>query len=140
VVQLRRTNVQTTRTECASCHFKEAKYENNEMHTRLNVQCVDCHMPRVVKNAVGDAERFQGDLRSHLVAIDPDQIEQFTEDGRFSIPVLSLNFACKSCHNPEGAARPRSDEELQANAFNYHARPQPAVLVPAIEEEAESEE
>jgi hypothetical protein len=139
VVQLRYANEQTTRTQCANCHFKEARYENNEMHTRLNVQCVDCHMPRVVKNAVGDAARFQGDLRSHLVAIDPYQIEQFTEDGRFSLPVLSLNFACKSCHNPDGNARPRTDEELQTNAINYHTPPQQTVFVPVAEDEADAD-
>jgi hypothetical protein len=144
VVQLREADLQTTRTECANCHYTEAKFENNEMHRRLDVQCVDCHMPRLVKNAVGDAERFMGDIRSHLVAIDPDQIEQFTEDGRYSLPVLSLNFACKSCHNPDGLARPRSDEELRANALNYHARPPEPVLTPdpieADAEEVESED
>jgi hypothetical protein len=131
VIQLRQAEGRTTRTECANCHFKEAKFQNNEMHERLAVQCVDCHMPRVTKSAVGDPERFMGDIRTHMMAIDPDLIEQFSEDGRYALPVLSLNFACRTCHNPDGLARPRSDEELRANALNYHTRPPQPATAPA---------
>jgi hypothetical protein len=81
VVQLRQAGEQTTRTQCENCHFQNAKYQNSEVHPALGVECIDCHMPRIVKSAVGDAEKFTGDIRSHLMAIDPDQVGQFTEDG-----------------------------------------------------------
>jgi len=55
-----------------------------------------------------------------LMAIDPNQISQFNEDGTIAASQLSLEFACRSCHNPEGNASNKSDEELQEAAVGYH--------------------
>ncbi len=122
VVQLRKTNAPTTRTSCENCHFQEAKYQASDV-MKAFVNCIDCHMPRVTKSAVGNAAKFTGDIRTHLMAIDPTQIDQFTEDGKFALSQLGLNFACRSCHVEGGIASVLSDEALMREAYNYHARP-----------------
>ena len=121
VVQLREAGEQTTRTTCENCHFKEAQPNSNEKHGR--VDCIDCHMPKVSKSALGDPETFSGDLRTHLMAIDPQQIGQFNEDGTVALSQLSLDFACRSCHSPNGTAVDKTDEELIDMATDYHAPP-----------------
>ena len=95
-------------------------------------------MPKVTKSAVGDPERFTGDIRTHLMAIDPDQVEQFieTDDGLISASQLSLNFACRHCHNPDGLGPEVTDEELQEAARGYH---DPAQFQEAAEEESPTE-
>jgi formate-dependent nitrite reductase cytochrome c552 subunit len=30
------------------------------------VECIDCHMPHIVKSAVGDADKHTGDIRAHM--------------------------------------------------------------------------
>jgi hypothetical protein len=54
------------------------------------------------------------------VKINPDQIEQFNEEGTESLSELGLNFACRHCHNEEGDASPKTDEELTAAATGIH--------------------
>lgn len=122
VVQLRRTDQQTTRTQCENCHFQQAKYQS-DVHKAVGVACIDCHMPRIVKSAWGDPEKFTGDIRTHLMAIDPEQVGQFTEDGKVALSQISLDFACRHCHIEGGKATPKTDEELKARAWGYHNRP-----------------
>jgi len=122
VIALRKAEVQTVRTTCENCHFKQEKYQNNEIHADTNIQCVDCHMPRVTKSAVGNAEKFTGDLRTHIMAIDPFQVGQFTEDGSASLSQISLDFACRHCHIDGGDAFPKTDAELIETADGYHTR------------------
>lgn len=133
VVQLRQTDMPTTRTSCEDCHFEQAQFEN-EVHERFAVDCIDCHMPRLTKSAVGDPEQYTGDIRTHLMAIDPNQIEQFTEDGSVALSQLSLNFACRSCHNPEGFAPEVTDEALLAVAEGYHMPPAEEPIEEAVED------
>jgi hypothetical protein len=118
VIQLRRAGVQTVKTTCENCHFEKTEFLKNESHK--SVECIDCHMPRVTKSALGDPDAFTGDLRTHLMAINPNQVGQFTEDGAFSLSQISLDFACRSCHNPDGSARVKTDEELINMAVDYH--------------------
>ncbi|MEW5986758.1 MAG: multiheme c-type cytochrome, partial [Chloroflexota bacterium] len=120
VIQLRETDAPTTRTACANCHYDEGRYEKNERHGRFNVECIECHMPRIVKSAVGNAEMFTGDIRTHLMAIDPQQVGQFSEDGTVALSQISLDFACRSCHVDGGFAPPLTDEELIQAATDYH--------------------
>lgn len=124
VVQLRKAGTQTTQTQCQNCHFEQAKYQNNAVHKNLGLDCLGCHMPPAVKSAWGDAEKFNGDMRSHLMAIDSDQIGQFSEDGLSSLSQIGLNFSCRQCHG-SGLGMARTDEELQQAATGYHARPEP---------------
>lgn len=123
VVQLRETDQPVVRTTCENCHFQQDNNRRNELHGRFALDCIDCHMPRLTKSAVGDPERFTGDIRTHLMAIDPNQIEQFTEDGSAALSQLSLNFACRSCHNPEGFAPEVTDAQLINAARGYHTPP-----------------
>lgn len=124
VVQLRQAGEQTTRTQCQNCHFEKAQVQNNEVHAAMNVACIECHMPRIVKTAWGDAEKFTGDIRTHLMAIDPNQLTTFNEDGTLVSGQIGLDFACKHCHGG-GQAAAKSDEELQAAAQGYHTPAQP---------------
>ena len=123
VIQLRKAGEQTTRTQCENCHFEQAKVQNSEIHPAV-AACIDCHMPRVTKSAVGNAEMFTGDIRTHLMAIDPEQIEQFNEDGSLSLSELGLNFACRHCHVEGGSATAKTDEELINVAVGYHDKDQ----------------
>ncbi len=125
VIQLRKSDAkQTTRTQCEDCHFKEEQNFNLEFHTD---KCIECHMPRVTKSALGDPERYTGDIRTHLMAIDPNQIDQFSEDGTLALSQLGLNFACRHCHVEGGTASLKSDEELMeaANGIHDPAAPEP---------------
>lgn len=123
VVQLRQAELPTTRTQCQNCHFEQAKYQDSEVHTAMGVECIECHMPRVTKSAVGNADMFTGDIRTHLMAIDPDQIGQFTEDGSVALSELGLDFACRHCHVAGGQATAKTDAQLTERAFGYHDRP-----------------
>jgi hypothetical protein len=122
VVQLRQADVQTVRTTCENCHFEQAKYQNNASHVDGGVACIDCHMPRVTKSAVGNPDTYTGDIRTHLMGIDPTQVSQFNEDGSISQSQLALDFACKHCHIP-GSEVEISDETLVNTATGYHDRP-----------------
>ncbi|MFN2189816.1 MAG: multiheme c-type cytochrome [Candidatus Promineifilaceae bacterium] len=118
VIQLRRTDApETTRTQCEDCHYKEEQNFNLEFHPS---DCLECHMPKVTKSAFADPEIFTGDLRTHQMAIDPNQIEQFTEDGTTALSQIGLNFACRHCHSEGGFASPKSDEELMEAATGIH--------------------
>lgn len=139
VVQLQQSGDQTTQTACQNCHFSQAQNFKLEPHPR---QCTACHMPPLIQNAVGDPERFAGDVRTHMVSIDPTQIDQFAEDGETLLPQLSLNTACRHCHVPagDGFSSPMTDEELLEAAANYHAPPTPTPApVEQTEESAEGQ-
>ena len=131
VIQLRKADLPTTRTACENCHYKEEQIAKTDKHRR--VDCIDCHMPRVTKSALGDPDLFSGDIRTHLMAIDPNQIGQFSEDGTTALSQLSLDFACRHCHNDDGFAPVKTDEELIEMATGYHT---PVIEEPLVEEAA----
>ncbi|MCP5098331.1 MAG: hypothetical protein GY943_22510, partial [Chloroflexi bacterium] len=135
VVQNRELGGPTTRTTCENCHFEQELNKENEQHARFALDCIDCHMPRVTKSAVGDAEHFTGDLRTHLMAIVPTQIGQFSEDGSTALSQLGLDFACRSCHNEDDFGGALSDEALIESATDYHAEPISEPVVEEIEAE-----
>jgi len=119
VVQLRKADLPTTRTMCENCHFEKAKYQKIEKHFGFKLTCIECHMPRVTESAWGVAESFTGDIRTHLMGVDPSQIEQFSEDGTVALSQIGLNFACRHCHGA-GFGTEKTDEELIAAATGYH--------------------
>jgi hypothetical protein len=129
VVQLRITGKPTTIYACTSCHWEEAAYQNNSRHASMNLACIQCHMPRLVSIAQGDAASFTGDYRTHRMAIDPTQIGQFTADGAQALPQIGLDFACRHCHG-SGLGAPKTDAELIAVAVGYHDRPE---LAPPVD-------
>jgi predicted methyltransferase len=57
-------------------------------------------------------------MRTHMVSINPTQIEQFSEDGSQLLPQIGLNYACRHCHGV--TASEKSDEELIEKAVDYH--------------------
>lgn len=90
------------RSKCETCHFQEtASFANSEIphYGSGQVECEDCHMPYAVKSAVGDAERYQGDVRSHLFRIntDPDA-QMFSSDGTSANGYLTVEYVCIPCH------------------------------------------
>jgi hypothetical protein len=121
VVQLRQANAAcTTRTTCENCHYKEAQNQKFAVHAAMG--CLNCHMPRLEKNAVANLDSFTGDTRAHLMAVDPAQQGQFSSDGSTSLSQISLDYACKSCHTPTGSSA-KTDAALLEMATNYHAAP-----------------
>ncbi len=122
VVQLRMDEeALTSRAQCESCHFDEAQFQDSLIHPGMT-ECIDCHMPRIVKSAAGDPEKFTGDIRTHRMRINPTQIEQFTEDGSTSLSEIGLNFACRHCHGV--TASEQTDQELIDKAIDYHKPPE----------------
>jgi predicted CXXCH cytochrome family protein len=122
VVQLRKADEQTTRTSCINCHYQNR--ENNH----IQLPCIECHMPRITKSAVGDITRFTGDIRTHLMAIDATQIDTFDEEGNLVSGQVGLDFACKHCHIP-GSGFEKADEALIDMAEGIH------IPLPPVEEE-----
>ena len=106
--------------DCESCHFQAAEYQ--KIDNRRHADCVDCHMPRAIQVATSDPAQFSADMRTHLMAINPAEVAQFTNDGEWAGPYLALDFACKGCHNDDGRGPVLDDERLIAVATDYHSR------------------
>jgi hypothetical protein len=122
VVQLEQANQDTTRMQCAECHYREAKTQKIAAHTGMNMACQECHMPALVKAAWGDPAKFAGDIHSHTMAIDPTKIDQLTQpddSASYTFAPIGLDYACRHCH-VNGTLRAKSDEELIAGASGYH--------------------
>ena len=131
VIQLSKAGLEKTRTPCESCHWQQARFQNNDAHQNMDLACVECHMPRMDMAAWGDPAKFSGDIRTHLMAIDPYQIDQFetiTDTNgiatQYSLSDIGLNFACRHCHG-SGMGTTKTDEELINAAAGYHDRPTP---------------
>ncbi len=106
---------------CEGCHFHEAASANSEIMGGFS--CEVCHMPPLVRSAVGAADAFAGDMASHQFAINRDPAaEQFRPDGSAN-PWITLDYACRWCHLPDGGpmGSPKTDEELAESALGYHA-------------------
>lgn len=110
----------TTQVQCQDCHWEQAANQKNESHVAGNIQCVECHMPRLIQSAWGEPTFYSGDMRSHVVAIDAARLGQFTTDGEIISPI-SLDYACRHCHT-QGRGFSKTDEELLAGASGYHDR------------------
>lgn len=139
VKQLQVVGQPSTHTQCASCHSEQARYQNNERHVAIEVDCVRCHMPQLIKVATGNLARFAGDFRTHRMAIDPTRVEQFytvtQDDGtqqQFSYPEIGLDFACRNCHWPDTSLA-LDDQTLINAAFNYHSKPAEPPQLPTPE-------
>jgi mono/diheme cytochrome c family protein len=123
VVQLRQTDEPTSRMPCESCHFRQAQSQKVSMHVTGGIECVACHMPRLIENAQGNPELHSGDVRTHRMVIDPTQIGQLSDDGTSMLPQIGLDYACRNCH-VRGKGFPKTDEELLAAAAGYHSPPE----------------
>jgi hypothetical protein len=93
-------------SDCLACHPGNAITSGGM--TGLN--CIDCHMPFMVKSAinnfvpgVGDDRPVLGDIRTHIFSIDLTKdpaTEQFS--GGFANPWITGEYACRSCHSVSG--------------------------------------
>jgi hypothetical protein len=108
------------KTTCESCHFNNEQYR--KISDRRHATCVECHMPNATKSAVGDLTQFSGDLRTHLMAINPLETGQLTRDEAESLPYLGLEFTCRGCHFDGGRGAELTDEQLIEAATGYHDR------------------
>jgi hypothetical protein len=75
---------------------------------------------RHIENCWGGAAKFTGDVRTHLMAIDPDSLASLSADGKTANSQIGLDFACKHCHVQGGKASVQTDEQLRSLARNYH--------------------
>ncbi len=114
-VQLRMDGQQTSRLLCQDCHYQEAQFQNNPRHVASGIGCTDCHMPRLIQVGSANPQSFTGDMRTHVIAIDPLRANQFNEDGTLATGQISLDYACRRCH---GVSMP--DAELITAATGYH--------------------
>lgn len=112
--------------DCQDCHFDKVKNQKSAAMAAI-LECEDCHMAPMAKSAWGN-EAYTGDILSHLFAIntDPDA-PQFSEDGSVTMPYITVQYACQSCHI-EGATRskagaPRDLDTLFEAAAGYHSAP-----------------
>ena len=103
---------------CESCHFESVDYQ--KITDRRHAQCVDCHMPYVTQTAVADPAKFSGDLRTHLMAINPVALTSVDDKGAWAGAYLGIDFACKGCHNADGRGDALTDEQLLEAAKGYH--------------------
>ena len=89
---------------CISCHATQAKDYKGSLMAQVGVECIDCHMPRIVKSAV-TRSKFEADIRTHLFKINldknadmfyneksGDKIKSFTKN------FMTLDYACLTCH------------------------------------------
>jgi hypothetical protein len=118
VIQLQVAGQQATGLRCQDCHWQEAQFQNNPSHVALNLDCTDCHMPYLIESGTANARGFTGDMRTHVMAIDPRQINQFNEDGSLATGQISLDYACRHCHGST-----KTDAELLTAASGYHNVP-----------------
>jgi hypothetical protein len=78
----------------------------------------------MAKSAWGNLDIFTGDVASHLFGINVDpNAAQFSEDGKVTMPYLTVQYVCGRCHVQGGGASPRSVDELAEFAEGYHAGP-----------------
>ncbi len=107
---------------CDTCHWEQAAYSAVRKHFALF--CTDCHMPPTGLSAVGNLDRFTGDLSSHVFSINPNpNAAQFSADGEYAMPYITLDYACKHCHGP--LATEKDMDMLATAARGYHTPPQP---------------
>jgi len=105
---------------CETCHYKKKGKDKVAKHATASggPTCTDCHMPRVVYSAVGNATYAAGDLRAHLFRINTDPAAaQLSTDGKQVMPYLTLSLSCRTCHTDK---IDKPDALLQQNAAGYH--------------------
>ncbi|MEW6002354.1 MAG: cytochrome c3 family protein [Nitrospirota bacterium] len=86
---------------CETCHRKVARMYKESYMYKVNVQCIDCHMPPAGIIAEGDPETFNGDFKSHLFRIDHRKgFPALEKNGqRINAGYLSVDYACMRCHS-----------------------------------------
>ena len=122
VVQRQQLQQPVTNVPCENCHYQEKQVQKVARHAALNLACVECHMPPAIQSAWGDPAMFTGDVATHRMAIDPNQVHQYNADGSLATIQIALDTACRHCHT-EGKLTPLTDAELIQAANGYHSQP-----------------
>ncbi len=93
------TKVRTGNTTvCETCHREQKQSFAGSPMQQAGVTCIDCHMAKIGMSAVA-AGPFEGDLRTHIVRIDPAaDYKMFTPDRPVVADAIDLRFACFRCH------------------------------------------
>jgi hypothetical protein len=71
-----------------------------------DLECTDCHMPKMVKGAV-ERGPYEADIPTHLLWIvtDPGAEQFYEEDGKlFSYPYITAPYVCLPCHPGQSEA------------------------------------
>ncbi len=116
--------VNKANSDCMVCHPTNDPTLRTGAMTDMN--CTDCHMPDLVKNATSSANRgssstvVTGDIASHIFTIDLDATSQFTDSGSYAYPAITSEFACDTCHQgyTTGSAHAFADGELTDYEFH----------------------
>ncbi|MDH3943452.1 MAG: cytochrome c family protein [Anaerolineae bacterium] len=104
---------------CESCHWEYTARKVSK-HSAGIVACTACHMPPMAKSAVGNIDIYTGDVHSHQFSINTDpNAPQFSEDGSFVMPYITLQYACMWCHNGEVYSE-KDIDTLVSFAEGYH--------------------
>ncbi len=112
--------VDDTNANCLRCHESRLYDPANNLRpigSMKDLNCVDCHMPKTAKSATARTQPngvLEGDVASHVFSINIEG-PQFSADGKFSYPYLSMDFACRNCHGDEAF-----DIATAPAGFNYH--------------------
>jgi formate-dependent nitrite reductase cytochrome c552 subunit len=102
--------------QCENCHYQEAEsYRNAPIdHASVSfngqpITCIDCHMAKAAKSAVGNSVTLEGDIHSHSWRINPDSTAQMfytgTDGHQYAFGYLTVDYACKHCHPSMTKAR-----------------------------------
>lgn len=109
-------------SDCLVCHQDYSPSAASTIGMR-NLNCIDCHMPKMVKSAISRPAvglgPATGDIRTHIFSIDltRDPSTQFTADGKFANPYITRTYACFICHN--GVTN--SDKtDLDFQSYRFH--------------------
>jgi hypothetical protein len=109
-------------SDCLVCHQDYSPSATSTIGMR-NLNCTDCHMPKMVKSAISKPAvglgPATGDIRVHIFRIDltRDPSTQFTADGKFANPYITRTYACFICHN--GVTN--SDKtDLDFSTYKFH--------------------
>ncbi|SHH93968.1 Cytochrome c554 and c-prime [Ferrimonas marina] len=95
---------------CTDCHTGDHQKEFNDelSFSHASVDCVACHMPKVVKNALTTTTKAgvkAGDIALHTFAIDlyneKGQVQDSEARDTYMYPYLQHDFACGQCHNAD---------------------------------------
>lgn len=87
---------------CESCHAGTTI----SVSSMANFDCKECHMPKMVKSAVktftGTDSPDLGDIKTHILKIDLTNSTQYTTDGKYAYPWITVDYACRRCHSQDG--------------------------------------
>lgn len=113
---------------CTECHT-ETQYAQANLHN--GATCVDCHMAKASKSAIKTNDDLNGDIKTHIFAINPaadGNTTFFNTEGNlanFDGKGVPLNFICYKCHQDEsgngGGMSAKTMTQLSVLATDFHA-------------------